>query len=44
MTLWIISEDGYDILYADDDTSNVNDKDPEVLEVKMQAKANAATQ
>ena len=38
------SEDGYDILYADDDTSNVNDKDPEVLEVKMQAKANAATQ
>ena len=38
------SEDGHDILYADDDTSNVSDKDPEVLEVKLQAKATAASQ
>ena len=38
------SAEGFDILYADDDTSNVADKDPEILEMKIQDKANSATQ
>ena len=38
------SEEGSDILYADDDTSNVSDKDPHILEEKLQAKADSATQ
>ena len=38
------SDEGSDILYADDDTSNVSDKDPHVLEEKLQAKADSATQ
>ena len=38
------SEEGCDILYADDDTSNVSDPDPDVLENKLQAKANSASQ
>ena len=38
------SAEGYDILYADDDTSNVTDKDPENLERKLQDKTNSATE
>ena len=31
-------------MYADDDTENISDKDPDNLEVKLQEKANASTQ
>jgi hypothetical protein len=34
---------GESILYADDDTDTVSDKDPEQLQVKMQTKANSST-
>ena len=37
------SAEGFDILYADDDTSNLADQDPEILEMKLQEKANSAT-
>ena len=38
------SDEGHDILYADDDTSTVSDADPDNLEHKIQEKANSATQ
>ena len=33
------SDEGYDILYADDDTSSVADKNVDTLETKLQKKA-----
>ena len=38
------SDEGYDILYADDDTSSVADKNVDTLQTKLQNKADAATQ
>ena len=38
------SEVGDDILYADDTTEVVADHDPDILELKIQAKANSSTQ
>ena len=37
------SEEGQDVLYADDDTSCVSVRDPEVLKEKIQTKANSTT-
>ena len=36
-------EEGESVLYADDDTDTVSDKDPEVLQVKIQREANLST-
>ena len=38
------SDIGASILYADDDTDNVKDKDPETLENKLQIQANNSLQ
>ena len=38
------SEFGESVLYADDDTENVSDKNPDILEGKLQEKANLSTQ
>ena len=38
-----VREDGSSILYADDDTDNVSDKDPDILEQKIQHEANRST-
>ena len=39
------SEDlGESVLYADDDTDTVSDKDPDALQVKLQSKANLSAQ
>ena len=38
------SDDGEDVLYADDTTEVISDKDPEALENRLQQKANDSTQ
>ena len=38
-----VRDDGSSVLYADDDTDNVSDKDPEVLEQKIQHEADRST-
>ena len=38
------SDDGEDVLYADDKTEVISDKDPEALEKRLQQKANDSTQ
>ena len=38
-----VREDGTSVLYADDDTDTARDKDPEILQVKIQREANLST-
>ena len=38
------TEEGESVLFADDDTDNVHDSDPEVLEEKIQREANRSTE
>ena len=38
------AEEGDSIIYADDDTENVKDKDPTQLKIKIQREANRATE
>ena len=39
-----MEEEGNSILYVDDDTDNVKDKDPEILEEKLQSQARRSTE
>ena len=39
-----MEEEGNSILYVDDDTDNVKDKDPEILEEKLQCQARRSTE
>ena len=38
-----VREEGDSVLYADDDTDTVSDKDPDILQAKIQREANLST-
>ena len=38
-----VRDDGHSVLYADDDTDNVQDSNPDLLERKVQTEANRST-
>ena len=39
-----VREDGESVLYADDDTDTISEKDPDILQAKLQREANLSTE